>query len=204
MTIFGDLCINWIFTNYFSYLSLNDLYICSFCSKIEIRTINEQIKKHCPQLKETYKFGGRHFVAPFLYSLKYRFTQKMLKLWTVIEKAIKSSVLNIIYEESKRSGMPVLCVIDDTIASKTKLSSKAENPIEDAYFHFSHLKKKQDYGHQAIGVMLSCNGITLNYAILMYDKSVSKIDIVCKIAAELPIPPVVSYLLCDSWYSKRH
>ena len=82
-----------------------------------------------------------------------------------------------------------------TIASKTKLSSKAENPIEDAYFHFSHLKKKQDYGHQAIGVMLSCNGITLNYAILMYDKSVSKIDIVCKIAAELPIPPVVSYPL---------
>ena len=34
----------------------------------------------------------------------------------------------------------------------------------------------------------------------MYDKTVSKIDLVCKIASELPIPPTVSYLLCDSWY----
>lgn len=117
-----------------------------------------------------------------------------------IEKAVKQSVINIIYEESKRTGNPIFCVIDDTISSKTKPSSKAKHPIEDAYFHFSHLKKKQDYGHQAISIMLSCNGITLNYAIIMYDKSKSKIKLVTEIASELPIPPVVSYLLCDSWY----
>ena len=41
-------------------------------------------------------------------------------------------------------------------ASKTKPSSQALHPIEDAYFHQSHLKGKQDYGHQAVAVMLSC------------------------------------------------
>ena len=46
------------------------------------------------------------------------------------------------------------------------------------YFHQSHLKGKQDYGHQAVVVMLSCNGIVLNYALVMYDKSMSKVKIV--------------------------
>ena len=75
------------------------------------------------------------------------------------------------------------------------------NPREQADFHYSHLKGKHNYGHQAIAVMLSCNGITLNYAIMMYDKSVSKIDLVCGIADELPAAPNISYLLCDSWYT---
>ena len=75
------------------------------------------------------------------------------------------------------------------------------HPIEDAYFHQSHLKGKQDYGHQAVAIMLSCNGIVLNYAIVMYDKSKSKVKIVQEIAKELPVPPVVSYFLCDSWYT---
>ena len=72
--------------------------------------------------------------------------------------------------------------MDDTIASKTKPLSRALHPIEDAYFHQSHLKEKQDYGHQAVAVMLSCNGIVQN------------------IAKELPVPPVMSYFLCDCWY----
>jgi hypothetical protein len=75
------------------------------------------------------------------------------------------------------------------------------HPIEDAYFHFSHLKRKQDYGHQAVAIMLSCNGITLNYDIVMYDKTKSKIQIVQDIAKELPTAPVLSYFLCDSWYT---
>jgi len=49
--------------------------------------------------------------------------------------------------------------------------------------------------------MLSCNGIVLNYAIVMYDKFKSKVKIVQEIANELLIPPVVSYFLCDSWYT---
>ena len=46
--------------------------------------------------------------------------------------------------------------------------------------------------------MLSCNGITLNYAVILYDKTKSKIKIVQDIAAELPEAPVVSYFLCDA------
>ena len=48
--------------------------------------------------------------------------------------------------------------------------------------------------------MLSCNGIVLNYAFVMYNKSISKIDIVQNITKELPVPPVMSYFLCDCWY----
>ena len=118
----------------------------------------------------------------------------------IIENVLKQKVVDTIYEEAKRTGKPIFVIADDTISSKTSPSSHAKHPIEAAYFHFSHLKKQQDYGHQAIAVMLSCNGITLNYAIEMYDKSVSKIELVQKIASELPVVPVISYLLCDSWY----
>ena len=92
----------------------------------------------------------------------------------------------------------MLCIVDDTIASHAKPLSQALHPIEAAYFHQSHLKGRQDYGHQVVSVMLSCNGITLNYAVILYDKSRSKIQIVQEIAEELPSAPVVSYFLCDS------
>ena len=119
----------------------------------------------------------------------------------LLEQILRREVIRRIYDESERTGEPVFCIADDTISSKTKLSSQAKHPIQDAYFHQSHLKKKQDYGHQAVGVMLSCNGLVLNYAIVMYDKSQSKIQIVCDIAEELPIAPVPSFFLCDCWYS---
>lgn len=118
-----------------------------------------------------------------------------------LEDILKASVVQVIYGEALRSGKPVFCIVDDTISSKTKPSSRALHPIEDAYFHQSHLKGKQDYGHQAVAVMLSCNGIVLNYAIVMYDKSKSKIRIAQDIADELPAAPVISYFLCDSWYT---
>ena len=118
----------------------------------------------------------------------------------LLSDTLKRSVIEIIYSEAARTGKPVFCIVDDTIASKTKPSSQALYPIEDAYFHQSHLKGKQDYGHQAVAVMLSCNGIVLNYAFVMYNKSISKIDIVQNIAKELPVPPVMSYFLCDCWY----
>lgn len=118
-----------------------------------------------------------------------------------LQDILKASVLQTVYHEAKVFGKPIFCIVDDTIASHTKPSSQAEHPIEAAYFHQSHLKGCQDYGHQAVSVMLSCNGIILNYAIIMYDKSKSKIQIVQEIAEELPQAPVVSYFLCDSWYS---
>lgn len=118
-----------------------------------------------------------------------------------LEDILKSTVIQFIYKEARQSGKPVFCIVDDTISSKTKPSSRDLHPIEDAYFHQSHLKGKQDYGHQAVAVMLSCNDIVLNYAIVMYDKYKSKVKIVQEIAREPPVPPVVSYFLCDSWYT---
>ncbi len=118
-----------------------------------------------------------------------------------LRNILKKSVIDLIYREAQRSGQPVFCIVDDTIASHTKPSSQAMHPIEAAYFHQSHLKGRQDYGHQVVSVMLSCNGIILNYDVILYDKSKSKIKIVQNIAAELPTAPVISYFLCDSWYT---
>ena len=73
-----------------------------------------------------------------------------------LSDTLKRSVIEIIYSEAARTGKPFFCIVDDTTASKTKPSSQALHPIEDAYFHQSHLKGKQDYGHQAVAVMLSC------------------------------------------------
>ncbi|MFQ7354116.1 MAG: hypothetical protein ACLROG_04650 [Coprococcus phoceensis] len=85
--------------------------------------------------------------------------------------------MRLFIQKRRRTGKPVFCIVDDTIASKTKPSSRALHPIEDAYFHQSHLKGKQDYGHQAVAVMLSCNGIVLNYAFVMYNKSISRLTL---------------------------
>lgn len=118
-----------------------------------------------------------------------------------LQDILKNSVIQVIYHEAERSGQPIFCIVDDTIASHTQPSSQARHPIEAAYFHQSHLKGCQDYGHQVVSVMLSCNGIIMNYAVILYDKSKSKIQIVQDIAEELPTAPVISYFLCDSWYT---
>ena len=122
---------------------------------------------------------------------------------SLLSDTLKHSVIELIYSEAAHTGKPVFCIVDDPIASKTKPSSRALHPIEDAYFHQSHLKGKQDYGHQAVAVMLFCNGIVLNYAFVMYNKSISKINIVENIAIELLVPPVMSYFLCDCWYTSE-
>ena len=106
---------------------------------------------------------------------------------SLLSDTLKRPVIEIIYSEAALTGKPVFCIVDDTIAAKTKPSSRALHPIEDAYFHQSHLKGKQDYGHQAVSVMLSCNGIVLNYAFVLYNKAISKIDIVSELAAELSV-----------------
>lgn len=120
-----------------------------------------------------------------------------------LEKPLKKQVVDRIYGESRKSGCPVFCIVDDTITSHTKPSSQAKRPIEAAYFHQSHLKKRQNYGHQAVGIMLACNNVILNYAIVLYDKADSKIEIVQNMIKELPKPPYKGYFLCDSWYASN-
>jgi hypothetical protein len=46
-------------------------------------------------------------------------------------------------------------------------------------------------------IMLSCNGLILNYADILYDKSKSKIQIVQEIADELPVAPVICKAVVD-------
>ena len=91
---------------------------------------------------------------------------------------LRQSVVETVYPHSRKINQPVLCIIDDTIASKTRPSSQAAHPIEAASNHILHLKGHMDYGHQAIGVMLACGELVLNYAIILYDKSQSKCKIV--------------------------
>lgn len=49
--------------------------------------------------------------------------------------------------------------------------------------------------------MLSCNRIVLNYAMVLYDKSRTKVQIACDIAKELPKAPIPSFFLRDCWYN---
>lgn len=118
-----------------------------------------------------------------------------------MENNLRESVIEKVYQHSREANQLVLCIIDDTIASKTRPSSQAVHPMEAASNHMSHLKGQMDYGHQAIGVILACGELVLNYAILLYDKSRSKTDLVSSIADALPEPPNIGYLLCDSWYT---
>ena len=94
---------------------------------------------------------------------------------------LRQSVVETVYQHSRKINQPVLCIIDDTIASKTRPSSQAAHPIEAASNHMSHLKCRMDFGHQAIGVRLACRELLLNYAIILYDKSQGKIELVSSI-----------------------
>lgn len=112
-----------------------------------------------------------------------------------LEDILKSTIIQIIYEEALRS---VLWMIPSPSSKAFVMGS-----VSDWRCVFPPVppQGKQDYGHQAVAAMFSCNRIVLNYVIVMYDKSRSKVKIVQDIAEELPVPPVVSYFFCDSWYT---
>ncbi|MDS0528600.1 transposase, partial [Clostridium sp. SHJSY1] len=118
-------------------------------------------------------------------------------------RGIKKFVVRIIIENSS-SDTPLFAIYDDTISEKTKPSSKAENTIQEASFHRSHLKKKQVYGHQLLTTMLSNGKKVLPFFIERYRKGEkSKIKMVCDIVTELPSPKGKAYGLCDSWFTTK-
>lgn len=118
-------------------------------------------------------------------------------------KGIKKFVVKRIIENSA-ADTPIFAIYDDTISEKTKPSSKAENTIQEASFHQSHLKKKQVYGHQLLTTMLSDGNKVLPYSIERYRKGEkSKIQMVCETVAELPLPKGKAYGLCDSWFTNK-
>lgn len=77
----------------------------------------------------------RTTIAHFLNNSKWQDDQ--------LQSILKASIIEIIYSEARKSGQPVLCIIDDTIASHTKPSSLALHPIEAAYYHQSHFCRGQ-------------------------------------------------------------
>ena len=44
---------------------------------------------------------------------------------SILEQCVKAEVIRRIYEEAERTGKPIYCIVDDTISSKTKPSSRA-------------------------------------------------------------------------------
>lgn len=101
-------------------------------------TIKKCTKNKDKCSRDRYNVIGIHIYPQERLSYKY---------WndSTLESTMRKLVVRIIYEECQRSGKLILCIVDDTISSKTVPSSKTVHPIEEALFHFSHLKKKQDY-----------------------------------------------------------
>ena len=117
-------------------------------------------------------------------------------------RAINEYVITEIWEHSKRTGLPIYAILDDTICEKTKPSSKAKQPIYGCGFHRSHLKNEIVYGHQFVAAVLRCGDMVLPLAIHLYEKEkTSKIDIAVKIIEALPKPVNQGYVMADSWYS---
>lgn len=120
----------------------------------------------------------------------------------LLERALKTYIVELIWARARKTKQPIYFIIDDTISEKTKPSSKAINPIEKCSFHNSHLKGKNVYGHQILVSLLSCDGLVLPYSIDIYDKeSMSKIKLAQNLIATLPKPEDKGFVLCDSWYS---
>lgn len=113
-------------------------------------------------------------------------------------------VITRISKQVLETGSPIYVILDDTIAEKTKPSSKAKRPIAGCSFHYSHLKKKQVYGHQVVCVLLECADVKLPYYMELYDKQQqSKINMVQQVIERLPDLPGTVYVLGDSWYSSQ-
>ena len=119
-----------------------------------------------------------------------------------IWRALQKKGVQLIYRKDAPPGEPIFVIYDDTISEKTKPSSKACCPIAKAGFHKSHLANKQVWGHQMIATLLSSERQVVPFSLDRYEKGgLSKIDIVCQKAEELPLTSRPAYVLCDSWYT---
>ena len=117
-------------------------------------------------------------------------------------KTLNAYVIGKIWSHSRKTGLPIYVLIDDTICEKTKPSSKAKQPIYGCGFHKSHLKNEIVYGHQFVAAMLRCGEQVLPLTVQLYEKdNMSKIDIAKSIIESLPKPVSKGYVMADSWYS---
>src|SRR3712207_8773716 len=70
--------------------------------------------------------------------------------------ALKSKVIDLIWNKSEKSQKPIYLIIDDTISEKTKPSSKAVNPIEKCYFHKDRKSTRLNSSHANISYAVFC------------------------------------------------
>ncbi len=68
-----------------------------------------------------------------------------------VDKTQKRESFHAISQLAWETDMPICVSIDDTIVKKTKPSSRAKRPTEEAGWHFSHLEQKVVYGYQLRG-----------------------------------------------------
>ena len=114
-----------------------------------------------------------------------------------LQLIIRDESLKFTFNHSQDTGEPLFIIHDDTICQKTKPSSQAKSPIEDASFH-----RGNKYGHQLLATMINCGEYTLINDLQRYNKQKqSKIDAVMDIAKSMPVPPNKAYALFDSWYN---
>lgn len=149
---------------------------------------------------KTVQFGNnsqnhRTTVAYFLNKGKWDDSE----LDIILKKDILDQIMKV-HEETKQ---PICLIIDDSISGKTDPSSQARHPIDDAYYHFSHLLGKQQYGHQWVTLMIACGDLCLPYDMVLYDKSKTKIEIAQDFANNFPELGDIAelYSLFDSWYT---
>ena len=118
---------------------------------------------------------------------------------TIVENILKEEVRKLIYKETQCTSKPVYLIIDNTIFFKNKAVFKGETSYNRRCL-FPLFTSEKEIRLRSSGnsryVVLQWNYTQL--CDIMYNKSVSKIELVCKIASEMPVTPVVSYLLCDS------
>jgi hypothetical protein len=119
-----------------------------------------------------------------------------------LQSVIKEEAIQFTVCRSKQTEKPIFVIHDDTVSEKTKPSSQAQRPIQQAGFHYSNLKGKTVWGHQMQTTMIQCDSHSLVVDTHRVDSAQkSKIDSACEMASQMPTPPYRGYALVDSWYT---
>ena len=72
-----------------------------------------------------------------------------------LQRIVKQESLGFVVRLAEQTEQPLFVIHDDTVCEKTKPSSQAERPIEQADFHYSHLKGRSVWGHQVQATMVN-------------------------------------------------
>ena len=124
------------------------------------------------------------------------------------EKILSDAIKNVSYEEvihqAKIKNKPYFLIIDDTVCHKTKPSSLAKHPMQEASYHYSNLDKRSVYGHSIVQAMLHTDGLSYPIEVKRaHKKENNKMDNACNIISSAPEPDHKAYVCVDSWYISK-